>query len=462
MNLFHIAWRNLLHRWLASTLTLLSMALGVSLVVLVLAISGLITKSFESNSNVGYNLIVGPKGSPIQLTMSCVLYVGAPIKATLPYSYYLEYSSKKKREQALEEFGGKLDEPDRNGKYAMHVGDGFALPICLGDYLGPFRIVGTVPEYVTALRHGKNNDQVYSFAAGRNFEHRSEEHGFFEAVLGSMVAAQMNLKVGDTIYPTHGPEGEVHSDGFTVVGILNPTGTPNDRVALINVEGFYLLDGHVAPERDELTGMEKIVEGNRFQTQVGVAQKDKKPLPIEQREVSAILLRTAGLSGIGLQRQINQSKVAMAASPIGEIGSLLEVFFKPAQWALLFLTVLVCVVSAISILVSIYNSMNERTRDIAVMRALGASRDRVLTIILGEALLISMGGGFLGWFVGHGLAAIASPLVEYRTGIRVGFFSINSTAEPLLVPGLILIGILAGLLPAIMAYRTDVSRSLAS
>jgi putative ABC transport system permease protein len=389
------------------------------------------------------------------------MYVGTPIKATMPYHYYLEYCSKKRRTEFYEKFGGKLDEPDRAGKYSMYVGDGFAIPICLGDYLGPYRIVGTTPDYLTQLQHGLGNNKPYTFAQGRNIEFSSEENGFFEAVLGSIVAAELGYQVGDTIYPTHGPEGEVHSDGFKIVGILDPTGTPNDRIALINVEGFYLLDGHVAPIRDPVTGMEigpaPIDEENKK-----LPQNQKKPLPIDQREVSAILLKTAGMSGIGLQRQINQSALAQAASPIGEIAGMLDVFFKPAQWALLFLTVLVCLVSAISILVSIYNSMNERTRDIAVMRALGASRDRVLLIILMESILISVGGGFLGWFAGHGLAKLASPLIERRTGISVGFLSLNWQAELLIIPGLVLVGILAGLLPAIMAYRTDVSRSLAA
>jgi putative ABC transport system permease protein len=121
---------------------------------------------------------------------------------------------------------------------------------------------------------------------------------------------------------------------------------------------------------------------------------------------------------------------------------------------------LVCLVSAISILVSIYNSMNQRTRDIAVMRALGASRDTVMMIILGEACLIAIGGGLLGWLAGHALATGLSPMVEGRTGVRINFWDLHPN-ELWMIPGLILIGILAGIIPALVAYRTDVSRSLA-
>ncbi len=334
MNLFLIVLRNFQYRRLASFLTLLSMALGVTLVVLVLAVSGLIQESFTRNTSVGYNLVIGPKGSPLQLTMSSVLYVGQPISSTLPYSYYLEYLPGKGRQQAIEEIGGKIDDPNREGRYGLMVQGGFAIPICMGDYIGTFRVVGTTEEFLTTLKHGPNNEKAYTFAKGGTLRSTTPKTVFFEAVLGATVARELNLKIGDEIKPTHGPEGEAHSEGFTVVGILDPTGTPNDRVALINIEGFYLLEGHVAPERDAETGLEFNAEADGRVSQKSRASIKKKRLPIEQREVTAILVRTAGY-GINVQQQINKSKAAQAVSPIGEITQLLENFFRPTQLALL-------------------------------------------------------------------------------------------------------------------------------
>jgi putative ABC transport system permease protein len=457
MHLLFIAWRNLQHRWFASLLTMLSMTLGVTLVVLVLSVSGLIEESFERNSNIGYNLLVGPKGSPLQLTMNSVFYLSRPV-GTLPYNYLLEYLPGDGRQKAYKSIGGKLEDPDRGGKYSMFVNNGFAIPICLGDYVGRFRIVGTTSEFFTSLRHGRKSDQEYRFAKGRNFQEYNEKNGYFEAVVGSIVANELDLKLGSNIFPTHGPEGETHSNGFLVVGILEPTGTPTDRATFVNIEGFYLLEGHVAPERDEETGIELPPSADEPEFKPA----DKTKLPIEKREVSAILVKTQGFAGVGLMQQINKSKSAQAVSPVSEIYTVKDTFFSPIRLALLALTIMVCVVSAISILVSIYNSMNERTHDIAVMRALGASRDRVLLVILCESLLISLGGGVMGWVIGHTIGVLASPMVEHRAGIRIGFFSINSFYEPWIIPGLILIGVLAGLLPAIMAYRTDVSKSLQS
>ncbi|MCY2973282.1 MAG: ABC transporter permease [Planctomycetota bacterium] len=462
MNLFEIAWRNLRYRSLATCLTTLSMALGVGLTVMVMSISGVVTKSLERNGNVGYNLIIGSKGSSTQLVFNSVYYLSSPVE-NLKYSYFLEFLPGNGRQEQFAKLGGNLKDPERSGKYAMFTSNGFVIPMCLGDYVGRFRAVATTPDFFNLLKHGDRNEDPYTFREGRNFVEESPEHSFFEAVLGSEVATEMGLKIGDTIQASHGASGDfVHEQGFTIVGILNATGTPNDRAAFINMEGFYLLEDHAAPERDEESGLEKrVTKGDpskAAEDSPAVMVGARKRLPIDKREVTAILLRSD--FAMGMQKQINKTPSAQAVSPIQEIASLLQMFIQPIQWALLTLTLLVCVVSAVSILVSIYNSMSERTRDIAVMRALGASRDTVLIVILFEACIIAIVGGAIGWIGGHALAAWASPLVEARTGVKLSFFSIHYPNELWIIPSLILAGILAGIIPALVAYRTDVSKSL--
>jgi putative ABC transport system permease protein len=459
MNLLLIAWRNMQQRSLASTLTMLSMALGVALVVLVLSISWLITESFDRNSNVGYNLIVGSKGSPLQLTLNTVFYLSRPIEV-LPYDEYLEFLPGNQRAEEIRRIGGKVADPDRPGHYSLYMQGGFAIPVCLGDYFGPFRVVGTTPDFFEKLTYGNSGEFEYEFASGRNLQDYSREHGYYEAVIGAQVAREMNKGVGDTFQTTHGdPEGEGHGQAFTIVGVLKSTGTPNDRAAFINIEGFYLMEGHArvieAPELAQQEQTDVAAEGS------GPVVQQPPRLPIQKRDITAILVKPAnGMFAIGMERAINKSLRAQAASPIREIGNMLEMFVRPVRDALLGLTVLVCLVSALSILVSIYNSMNERRRDIAVMRALGASRDVVLLVILLEALLIALIGGGLGWLVGHGIGWAASPAVEARTGIRVGLLNATTAWELVLIPGLIVLATLAGLIPALSAYRTDVSRNL--
>ena len=457
MNLISIAIRNLTYRKLPTALTMLSMALGVALVVLVLSISGLIEKTFERTGNVGYNLIVGAKGSDVQLTFNTVFFLSQPVE-NIKYSYYMEFMAGDGRQKELERIGGVLESPERPGAYASLMSGGFAIPMCLGDYIDVFRCVGTTPDYFNLLKHGDNNDRDYKFAKGRNFVDYSNENGYFEAVVGSQVAAEMKLDIGSEIFASHGAAGgDQHDQGFQVVGILEPTGTPNDRGAFINIEGFYLLEGHVAPDRDDKTGKE--VKGSAVAPE-RESKLSKVRLPIDKREVTAILVKTEGMKGIGLQRQVNKSSSAQAVSPISVINGLLTFFLKPIKFALLAITSLVCIVSSISILVGIYNSMNERRRDIAVMRALGASRDHVTLIILAESVLIAMGGGLIGWIAGHAAGPLSNPWTEPSTGVKIDFFSINSNAEPFIVPGLILIGILAGIIPALSAYRTSVAKSL--
>ncbi len=138
---------------------------------------------------------------------------------------------------------------------------------------------------------------------------------------------------------------------------------------------------------------------------------------------------------------------------------LLEQIVGPVQLILLVLTVLIIIVAAIGILVSIYNSMNERSHDIAVMRALGASRVAVMLIVLFESILIALAGGLLGILLGHGLVGLAAPYIEAQAGVRLNPLQFDPW-EPIVVPALIALAAVAGLMPALTAYRTDVAKQL--
>ena len=184
-------------------------------------------------------------------------------------------------------------------------------------------------------------------------------------------------------------------------------------------------------------------------------------LEIEQREVTAILLKVPYMFAPGLENAINEGTQAQAVLPVAVIYGLFEFIVTPIQWTLLLLTALICVVSGISILVSIYNSMSERRGEIAVMRALGAGRGTVMSIILLEATLLALGGGLLGWFAGHLGAWALSPLIEERTGVMIGLFNpLTLPLELAIIPALMLLAIAVGIWPAIAAYQTDVAKSL--
>lgn len=448
MSLIQIAWRNFCYRSLSSFLTTLSLALGVGLVVLVLSIYGIISEAFTRNASVGYNLVVGPKGSALQLTLNSVYYLSQPIE-NLPFSFYMEFFDQPARAAMVEQYGGDPALGQREGKYAPHVAGGYAIPLALGDYYGEFRVVGTTPAFFEQLRHGPNVDQPFRFAEGRNLAGQTSEHGFFEAVLGSRVAAEMGVGVGDSFFPTHGdPDGKGHQDSFQIVGVLEPTGTPNDRAAFVNLEGFYLMEGHAKPIEDESIRQ--------------LADDDNPLLSIPEREVTSILVRNGNIMFAPLmQNMINEGNIAQAAAPIGEITKLMDAIVGPLMIALLVITLITCIVAAVGILVSIYNSMNDRRRDIAVMRALGARRGTVTMIIVIESLLIALIGAAMGWILAHGAIALASGTVEDYTGVQVGFFS-TSNYEATILPLVILLALIAALLPAWSAYRTDVGSNLSA
>ncbi|MEX0818494.1 MAG: ABC transporter permease [Pirellulaceae bacterium] len=533
MSLWKIAWRSIQQRGLASALTALSMALGVLLVVAVLSIHGVVAQSFRNNSSLGYNLIVGAKGGKLQLTLNTVYYLSQPVE-NIPYEYYLEFTGAAERSRALQHsirsrvhdvqwdnieavsllganglagmggMGGMVASEslqaadaneldlERGGKFGMFTA--LAIPLCLGDYFGQFRVVGTTPDLFDKLTFGPYDDRTYEFAQGRNFKHWDEEHGYFEAVVGATVAREMNVKLGQGISPAHGdPEGEGHESQFTVVGVLKGTGTPNDRAVFINMEGFYLMEDHAKPlpeeEEQPGTGFAGIPGGfvapedtPHDHAEHEHSHAPREPLPVEQREVTAILLRTVNpMIAVGLPTTINEGPVAQCVLPIREITNLFTFIVAPIQAALLGITALVCFVSGISILVSIYNSMSDRKHEIAVMRALGASRGTVMTVILFESILLSVGGGMIGWVGAHTLMSVpvVSNAVEQRTGVPIGFTSFappienlellglgpiigSVPPELLLIPALLLLAVAVGFLPAMAAYRTDVAKSLGS
>ena len=583
MSIFKIAWRSIQHRGFGSLLTILSMALGVMLVVSVLSIHGLISESFRNNSSFGYNILVGARGGALQLTMNTVYYLSQPVE-NVPYEFYLAFCSEEQRREELKNsfayqcLQNELDalsltdgmglgatgishqltrlavensfsrnyrfrsQTDREGLYKKYTD--VAIPMCLGDSYEIegsetfFRCVGTTPDFFNKLVLNVETEEKFKFSAGRPFESKTDENGYFECVIGALVANKSGLKVGDPIQPTHGDPNQsgakIHKQGFKVVGILEGTRTPHDRAVFLNMEGFYLMEDHAKPveadspeeESNNVVELDPFAEDEDFETEdsevAEIADESSEdesdngidktsPLPIEQREVTSILVRTAndefGLYALFLPEKINEGelettldwsnfrpirsqKAAQAINPVIEVTKFFQTFIGPIQWLLLALTTMICVVSAISILVGIYNSMSQRKHEIAVMRALGASRSNVMSVMLVESVLLACTGGLLGWFAGHLLNVGISPFVEAKTGVGIGLLDfappipifaflegivsdftgmsflpewlieLNLSPEILLIPGLVFLAILVGIYPSISAYRTDVAKSL--
>jgi putative ABC transport system permease protein len=425
------------------------------------------------NTSLGYHFVVGGKnGSKLDLILSSVYYTGKADQP-FPYSYYKQFIT------AKDEHGHEVV-----GKFANKVK--IAVPVCLGDNYQSYRVVGTTAD-MFRLQYGSG--QAYEFADGKSFE--MNEEGEFHAVVGAEVARKTSppLRVGDTFKPTHGvvTDGHVHDDEFTVVGILKPTGTPNDRALFINIDGFYHLRGHAdeKPDGEEKKGDEHKEDEAKHKDEKhkddghkdGARQDDKlhhhEELSDDQKRVSAILV-LAGSSAMPefdtifgdqwsmeLYRDINRGADAQAETPADAVANLMTRYIDPLRWTLLAITILTVVVAGVGIMVGIYNSMSGRRHEIAVLRALGAGRTSVMLIVLLESILLSVMGGVAGMALGHAIVAGVSPYLVDYTGVSIGFWQFGPW-EAVVLPALVGFSSIVGYLPAVTAYRTDVVKGLSA
>jgi putative ABC transport system permease protein len=255
--------------------------------------------------------------------------------------------------------------------------------------------------------------------------------------------------------------------------VLAPTGTPNDRAVFVHLQGFYHIPGHEKPKAEAEQKAKVLrgeVDGDLLKPAPAFEDKNAPvsaatsseagELPDDQKEVTAILVRMKRLAlGPIFQSTVNKGITAQAANPLAEIMKLLRNVVGNIRTMLVVMTCLIIIVSGVSIFVSIYNSMSDRRKEIAVMRALGARRSTVLSIILAESILLCLGGGVLGLVLGHGLVWAASPIIEARSDVLIDPVSFE-WVELILLPVLIVLASLVGLLPGLTAYRTDVAKSL--
>ena len=497
MNLFQLVFKQMRQRALGTWLTLLSVVLGVALAIAVL----LVRRGGESlfgQTDYGYDLIIG-KGSPLQLVLNTVYHIESS-PGNIPYSLY-ETLAKDRRQVKI------------------------VIPIVVGDTYKGRRIIGTLPQMFGFTLGGnpiEEEGNVFSYRPGKRFK-MAEGTVFhprrFEAVVGSDVPKLAGLKMGDTFVATHGAPAEgqkehVHeNERWRVVGVLEPTNTANDRVIFIPLVTTYAIEEHskgmeaqsriraaqaglpVPPPMPETQSGGKSSnppadllsddapakkeddhddhahheheggEGHAHEHAAYTVNADgtiDPKLPKEQWLVSAIMVKArAPFMAQTLEYAINAGSVATAVKPAMVMSQFFDTILAGSTLVLLLISVLVILVAAVGILVSIYNSVAARKREIAILRALGATKTRVLTLICLEAALIGLFGGLIGWVLGHALAGIGSGYMERLLGQGFSALSVG-WEEAAFLAGVVVIAVLAGLVPAMKAYRTSVATNLVS
>jgi putative ABC transport system permease protein len=280
----------------------------------------------------------------------------------------------------------------------------------------------------------------FQIAQGRFFERP------MEAVAGYLAAQRTGLKAGDTFVSTHGISefaaaitGDDHSaHPYTVVGVMKPSGTSNDRAIFVDLESVWDLHAEDEDQQPAAGGGEH--EGGR--------------------RVTAVLLDLdSPASRYAVMGDIKNGYKLTAAVPIDQIQRLYSQILEPAVIILVAVGYVVVVISALSILIGLYLSIIQRRRDLAIMRALGASAYEIFGAVMIEALLVTLMGVASGWALGK---VVAFGLGQYM--VRAYGFALaglgTSREELGFFAVVALVGLVAGILPAWQAYRTDIARDL--
>jgi len=431
MNVFKLAWRYLTNRPLVSLLTIIGVALGAGLISSVLTLRAETRRTFLEASH-SFDLVVGAKGSPLQMVLSSLYHLDVPT-GNIPYDLY---------EEVKDDFRVSA-----------------AVPIGLGDNYKGFRIVGTNNDMFTMM-HDELDEEPYPLFELQ--EGRMDFESDFDAVLGYEVARLTGLEVGDTFSGTHGVvslAGSESHDNFPyeVVGILESNGSPNDRAIFVPIEAVWAVHDYEEEVHNELFGSgEAEEEESEEEPTWAFAPKPRET----KKEVTAVLIQ---LEAVGtrfqLLEEINEDTDGMGAVPIQEMMRLYTQILAPVQQSLLAVAYLVVVVATLSVLTSLYQAGERRRRDIAVMRSLGAYPREIFFVVMIESMMITLGGVLLGALLGHGALAIVRDQLFLQAGLSLRPWSV-SIEEIKALSVVIAAGLVAGLIPSIIAYRSTPVKDL--
>jgi putative ABC transport system permease protein len=393
--IFFLAMKGFRQHMFGSWVGAFSIALAGGLFLSTLKIQDQTQTSF-TNASGGFDGVLGARGSKLQLILNALFHLDAS-PGNLPWEQY----------ELIKDTPGVKE----------------AYPIAVGDnYLG-YRLVGTDPELFH--RHEWKKGQKYKVSKGRVFSSLAKE-----ALVGSFVAKKLGLKIGDRFQPYHGlnfKEDTQHEDVYVVVGQLEATGTPSDKVIWVPIKGIQMMEGH-----DQAMS----------------------------QSVSAVLLSLRGAAGFSLEMKYNkQGNQATLAWPVA---ATLASFFQKMSWFRGVLEVISYSIGFVGLLMvasTMRSSMHERKRDFAILRSLGSSRVIVMGVILGHALIISIIGACGALLVMLGIGLITQKIILEETGVLIEVMNLQQYDFFVLLC-IIIIGMFGGAWSALNTYRSDLAKNL--
>jgi putative ABC transport system permease protein len=417
MSIFTLVWNYLKARPLNTAINILLLSLGIAVITILLLFNKQLEQKITENAR-GIDLVVGAKGSPLQLILCNIFHVDFPTGNI------------------------KLNEAERFAKHRLVKN---AIPLALGDSYQSYRIIGTSQKYAelykAEIQQGnwwKNN---------------------LEVTIGANVATLTQLKIGDKFASAHGlaEGGHTHNDHqYIVVGILKPTNSVLDNLILTNVESVWEMHEENGEEEEEHAEHEHAADSNFIPSPLvpSVAKGDSL------KEITSMLIQyRSPMGAIQLPRLVNSQSSLQAASPAFETARLFSILGVGVDILMGFAYVLI-VISGLSIFIALYNSLKERRYDLAIMRSMGASRTKLFVSILLEGGVLTMLGSLIGLLMGHGVLVLLSGMVEETQKAGINGF-IFYPEEWIILGGSLLLGLICAVIPAIQAYRTDISKVLA-
>ena len=411
-----LAYKSLLNRKVTSMLTIASIAVSVALFLGVEKIRVGARDGF-SHAISQTDLIVGARGSPIQLLLYTVFRVG----------------------NATNNISWKTYEHFKN-----HPAISWTIPYSLGDSHRGFRVVATNESFY----------EHYRFAVDRQIEFTDGKvpSKVFDVALGSEVASQLGYHVGDRVVLAHGIADvsfQKHDDKpFQVVGILHRTGTPVDRSLYITLEGMEAIHMDWGDGAPPLPG-------------TGIKPEDLLNRKIEIGQITSFLLRTKNrVETLQLQRDINtyEDEPLTAIIPgvtLNELWSNIDF----AEVGLKAVSGFVVIVGMMAMLIALYASLNERRREMAILRAVGASAGLIGALLITEALALTLSGAVIGTVLTYVTIAGFQPLIHDFLGLYLPV-SAPSMMEWIYLGALVVMGTFVGLIPAWLAYRNSLADGL--
>ncbi|MEI8671897.1 ABC transporter permease [Vibrio sp. SA48] len=407
----NLAWKSVLNRKTTAILSILTVAISV---ILLMGVERIRTQAKNSFANTisGTDLIVGGRSGQVNLLLYSVFRIGNATN-NIDWKSYQDFS--------------------------QHRAVKWAIPISLGDSHKGFRVMGTNHSYFENFKYGSK--QPLTFSQGTEF------NGLFETVLGSDVAKTLGYHIGSDIIIAHGISdvGFSRHDNlpFKVVGILAPTGTPVDKTVHVSLEAIEAI--HV--------GWESGAHLGNTPSQEQLAQYNFQP-----KQITAMLVGLKSrIQTFALQREINNYRqeplsAIMPGVALQELWSMMSV----AEQALMAVSIFVVAAGLLGMLSSLLTSLQERRREMAILRAMGAQPKHIFALLISEATTLTFMGIVVGLIGLYALLAIAQPFIAQQYGIQITLSAI-SRYEWQLLAYVQLAGVIIGFIPALRAYRQSLS-----